>query len=103
MRRRCEGHLAMLVDPPRSDRHDVELFFVEHLVIVGIRFGRFRPLIRVEPPGLMLVGHRHNLALRNIGPHGIKPVPVIPLPRPPDDSDLQLVRHGVAPQCDQVL
>src|SRR5437762_60853 len=88
-------HIAMLIEPPRADRHDLRLRFIEHLPVIGIRLRSCDPLGRFSSSLFIRIGDGHNFtAVLELGPDQIVPMAVITAARMTDDADTVLSWHG---------
>ena len=88
MFRAGQNHVAMLINPSRTNRHDVRLFFIEHFTVVGITPSGPCSRHSLGAACFILIGDGHNFALFNGLPDSIQPVPVVASSRAADDRDL---------------
>ena len=90
----CDEHVMVLIDPARTDRHEIQLFFAQHFAIVGVGLSWIGPLTSRFASGLLCVRQRHNLDVGKFGKGDIDTMTIIPFPCGSNnpDSNTRLVR-----------
>jgi hypothetical protein len=88
---RCDQHVVMLIDPPRTDGGNLKLFAGEHVVVVGIRPEGTGSFAGRVPSRLVFVGNRHDLDVWQLLEGEIDVVTVISFAGPTDEA------HAVRP------